>query len=65
MLTYSEQKLLNRIRTKFLKARNNKNNIHKPLFIIHNLMTFKTIKQVEEYINDLLLKSATFDLAWT
>jgi HSP20 family molecular chaperone IbpA len=26
-------------------------------------MTFKTIKQVEEYINDLLLKSATFDLA--
>ena len=45
MLTYSEQKLLNRIRTKFLKARN--------------------IKQVEEYINDLLLKSATFDLAWT
>ena len=33
------------------------------MFIIHNLMTYKTIKQVEEYINDLLLKSATFDLA--
>jgi len=32
------------------------------LFIIHNLMTYKTIEQVEEYINDYLLKSATFDL---
>ena len=63
ILTYSEQKLLNRIRTKFLKSRNNKNNDQKPLFIIHNLMTYKTINQVEEYINDLLLKSATFDLA--
>ena len=62
ILTYSEQKLLNRIRTEFLKARNNKNKDHKPLFIIHNLMTYKTIEQVEEYINDFLLKSATFDL---
>ena len=25
-------------------------------------MTYKTIEQVEEYINDYLLKSATFDL---
>ena len=62
ILTYSEQKLLNRIRTEFLKARNNKNKAHRPLFIIHNLMTYKTIEQVEEYINDYLLKSATFDL---
>ena len=57
ILTYSEQKMLNRIRTEFLKIRN-----HNPLFIIHNLMTYKTIEQVEEYINDILLKSATFDL---
>ena len=62
ILTYSEQKLLNRIRTEFLKARNNKTKAHRPLFIIHNLMTYKTIEQVEEYINDYLLKSATFDL---
>ena len=26
-------------------------------------MAYKTIKQVEEYITDFLLKSATFDLA--
>ena len=63
ILTYSEQKLLNRIRTEFLKARNNKNKAQKPLFIIHNLMTYATIEQVEEYIEDFLLKSATFDLA--
>jgi hypothetical protein len=61
ILTYSEQKLLNRIRTEILKMKN-KNKINKPLFIIHNLMTYKTIDQVEEYINDFLLKSATFDL---
>jgi HSP20 family molecular chaperone IbpA len=63
ILTYSEQKLLNRIRTEFLKARNSKNKVQKPLFIIHNLMTYTTIEQVEEYIEDFLLKSATFDLA--
>ena len=61
ILTYSEQKLLNRIKTEFLKSRN-KNKIDKPLFIIHNLMTYETIQQVEEYINDCLLKSATFEL---
>ena len=63
ILTYSEQKLLNRIRTEFIKARNNKNKVQKPLFIIHNLMTYTTKAQVEEYIEDFLLKSATFDLA--
>ncbi len=61
ILTYSEQKLLNRIKTEFLKSRN-KNKIDKPLFIIHNLMTYETVQQVEEYINDYLLKSATFEL---
>ena len=61
ILTYSEQKLLNRIKTEFLKIRN-KTKIDKPLFIIHNLMTYEIIGQVEEYINDFLLKSATFDL---
>ena len=61
ILTYSEQKLLNRIKIEFLKLRN-KNKIDKPLFIIHNLMTYETVGQVEEYTNDYLLKSATFDL---
>ena len=34
--------------------------INKTLYIIHNLMTYTTIKQVEDYINNCLLKSATF-----
>ena len=57
ILTYSEQKLLNRIKTEIQRAK-----INKPLYIIHNLITFTSIKQVEEYINKYLLKSATFDL---
>ena len=57
ILTYSEQKLLNRIKTEIQRAK-----INKPLFIIHNLMTFTLNKQVEEYINKYLLKSAIFDL---
>ena len=61
ILTFSEQKLLNRIRTDFIKLKN-KNKIDRSLYIIHNLITYKTRAQVEEYINDFLLKSATFDL---
>ena len=57
ILTYSEQKLINKIK---VLHRQNKNN--KPLFIIHNLMTFTSRKQVEEYINEYLLKSVTFTL---
>ena len=55
--TYSEQKLLNKIKTEIHRAK-----INKPLYIIHNLFTFFSIKQVEEHINEYLLKSATFDL---
>ena len=36
--------------------------INKPLYIIHNLKTFVTRAQVENYIKDYLLKSVTFDL---
>ena len=57
ILTYSEQKLLNRIRTEIKKAKLNKH-----LFILHNLMTYTSIEQVEEYIDNILLKSATFNL---
>ena len=57
ILTYSEQKLLTRIKTEIQRAK-----LNKPLYIIHNLKTFVEIKQVENYINNYLLKSATFDL---
>ena len=57
ILTYSEQKLLNRIKTEIQRAK-----LNKPLYIIHNLKTFVEIKQVKDYIKNYLLKSATFDL---
>ena len=57
ILTYSEQKLLNRIKTDIQRAQ-----IKKSLFIIHNLITYTTIEQVKKYIDEYLLKSATFDL---
>ena len=57
ILTYSEQKLLNRIKTEIQRAK-----INKTLFIIHNLITYTTIQQVQDYINNFLLKSATFNL---
>ena len=57
ILTYSEQKLLNRIKTEIQRSK-----IHKPLFIIHNLITYTSIEQVKDYITHFLLKSATFNL---
>ena len=57
ILTYSEQKLLNRIKIEMQRAK-----IIKPLYIIHNLITYTTIDQVKEYINTILLKSLTFNL---
>ena len=57
ILTYSEQKLLNRIKTDIQKLK-----INRPLYIIHNLKTFYTTKQVKDYIKNTLRKSATFDL---
>ena len=61
ILTYSEQKILNKIKTKLKreKALTKSNNT---LFIIHNLMTFTTIQQVESYIQETLLMSATFQV---
>ena len=58
ILTYSEQKLLNRIRTEMQRAK-----LKKTLFVIHNLITYTSINQVKEYIEDYLLKSATFHLS--
>ena len=57
IMTYSEQKLLNRIK---LQLKNSKYN--KRIFVIHNLMTFTKIEQVHEYIDTVLKKSMTFKL---
>ena len=57
ILTYSEQKLLMKIRKEM-----EKNKINTPLFIIHNLITYTSVAQVQEYINEFLMKSCTFSL---
>ena len=57
ILTYSEQKLLNKIKKEIQRSK-----VNKTLYIIHNLMTFTSVKQVEEYIDTILLKSETFNL---
>ena len=57
LLTYSEQKLLNKIKYELKNAK-----LNKTLYIIHNLMTYTNIEQVETYIKDILLKSVTFEL---
>ena len=57
ILTYSEQKLLNKIKNVI-----NSSKINKTLFIIHNLKTYTTKKQVQEYIKKYLKKSLTFEL---
>ena len=57
ILTYSEQKLINKI---IMEMKRNK--IKKDLIIIHNLSTYISINQVEDYLNKYLLNSATFDL---
>ena len=57
ILTYSEQKLLNKIK---LQLRNSK--FKKSIFIIHNLMAFTTMAQVKEYLDNILFKSITFKL---
>ena len=57
IMTYSEQKLLNKIKLQLKNSKYNKN-----IFVIHNLMTFTRMEQVKEYIDNVLLKSVTFKL---
>ena len=57
ILSYSEQKLLNRIKTQIIKSK-----LNKSLYVIHNLKTFVEKEQVENYIKKYLLRSASFDL---
>ena len=56
-LTFSEQKLLIKVKKEMERA---KRKI--PLKIIHNLKSYTSVKQVEDYIKNTLLKSATFNL---
>ena len=57
ILTYSEQKLINRIKTELKNW-----NIEKPLYIFHNLVLYYTADKDEKYIENILLKCATFSL---
>ena len=57
ILTFSEQKLINKIKKTFLKFGKKGQ-----LIVIHNLQSYVTVEQVENYINDTLLKSDTFNL---
>ena len=56
-LTFSEQKLLLKIKREMNRAK-----LSIPLYIIHNLKSFTSVEQVEDYIKNTLLKSATFAL---
>ena len=61
ILTYSEQKTINKIKYKIKKDKSLvKTNSF--IYIIHNLKTFTTIKQVQTYVEETLLKSLTFQL---
>ena len=57
ILTYSEQKLLMKIKEEIEWSK-----LNTPLFIIHNLITYTSVQQVNDYINEFLLNSATFSL---
>ena len=61
ILTFSEQKLLNRIKKEIIKNKK-KQKKDKQIVIIHNLQNFIEKNQVEEYINEVLLNSATFSV---
>ena len=61
-LTLSEQKLIKRIHIKLNKL--NKNKKSRNLIVIHNLMTYETKAQVEYYINNVLMQSSSFNLAF-
>ena len=57
IMTYSEQKLLNKIKIQLKNSKTYKN-----VFVVHNLMTYTKMDQVYEYIEKILFKSITFKL---
>ena len=56
-LSFSEQKLLMKVKREMERS-----NRTMPLYIIHNLKTYTSKEQVQDYIENTLLKSATFTL---
>ena len=56
-LSFSEQKLLMKVKKEMERSKK-----FVPLYIIHNLKAYTSKKQVEDYIQETLLKSATFSL---
>ena len=56
-LSFSEQKLLMKVKKEMDRVKK-----FVPLYIIHNLKAYTSQKQVEDYIKETLLKSATFTL---
>jgi hypothetical protein len=58
-LSFSEQKLLLKVKKEMERL---KRKTPLPLYVIHNLKSFTSKKQVEDYIDNTLLKSATFSL---
>ena len=56
-LSFSEQKLLLKVKREMERA-----NRKMTVYIIHNLKSFTSKKQVEDYIENTLLRSATFSL---
>ena len=57
IMTYSEQKLINKIKILLQNLKKRKN-----IFVIHNLMTLTKMNQVKDYIDNNLLKNAAFKL---
>ena len=65
-LTFSDQKLLNRITKHLLKNLNqNKREKIPKIFVIHNLQSFVEEYQVNDYIRDTLFRSTTFKIKET
>ena len=56
LLTYSEQLLINKIKYE------SKNKKRDSIIIVHNLQNFRKKEQITDYIKNILLKCATFNL---
>ena len=61
LLDYNEQKLINKLKIKDKEYKDEFKQFKK-IFIIHNLKELSTKIEVINYINDILLKSLTFNL---
>ena len=60
-LSFAEQELLKNIINQ-LRQTKTKNSISKKLIVIHNLRNISTVKDIDKFINNILLRSLTFSL---